>query len=161
MENKELALVDALITLLKNLDIGGGSKFVTVAEGIDNLSIGYPYVNVVPLGPVFRTEVLGSQGIARKARYVAVNLEVHHEHFDKVAGLREMSDILWTVATALLEQPRLAGCESFEVGEIDYAFFQDDKNDDEEPTLTEDNNIPDWGYKGTAIIPIVALWRYR
>ena len=75
----------------------------------------------------------------------------------KKPAVRNMSDILWHVSSLLLDNPRLAGCEALELGNVDYAYAVQDIDSDS----TEKNNIPDWGYKGKAILPIVALWKYR
>lgn len=154
--NHELQLTDALMKLFEHFEwtysSGGTGSFAAVLLGDLPDTSGYPSFTVIPSGPVFSTEVLGGQEMHRKDRNVLLNLVIVHEHHDKELGIREMSDILWAVVEEILKNPRLANAESMELGEIEYSYEVQDKND---------NLLGDWGYKGAANIPLIATWRYR
>ena len=161
-QNPEVRFVRALEQVLKGLTItytDQGSReapepFVAVTIGGVGDAVGYPVASIIPLGPQFRTERLGPQTLSRKTREVGVGIELHYEHADKEMGILNMSDILWTVVEAILAQPRLGGAESIEIGVVDYAYSFADELEGEE------NQIPDWGYKGVAIIPVYAQFKY-
>lgn len=150
--------MDDLEARLRNLDIvytdGGSDRFTDVSQGKVPPSVGYPCVALIPMGPNFPVEVLGIQGLDRRTKNVGVLIEVHYEHPDQRQGLRNMSDILWHVIDRLTD-PSLSkpgGCESFALGDTDYAFVVADENADLQP---------DWGFKSVAVIPVVGTWRYR
>jgi len=160
-KNKEVPFLKALIELLQGHAVqysdGRTEPFVSVSLGKLTPGYGYPRVAVVPLGPQFITEVLGGQRLSRKGRYVGVTIEIHYEHHDEEQGVLDMSDILWGVVDAILDNPRLGGAESIQLGEIDYAYaIKDEKLEDGTPA----NEIPDWGYKGVALLPVYAEYRY-
>lgn len=159
--NKENLLLDELRSLLKDVEVeyfdGTKETFADVHIGSLPDSVGYPVVTLIPIGPVFSAEVLGRQTLDRRTRTVGVNVEVDYEHHDKELGIRYMSDILWTIAGVLLDNANPAGAEILELGEVDYAYAISDEDDG----TTEENLIPDWGYKGKAVIPVYAAWRYR
>lgn len=159
--NHELQLADALVALLKGLTYeytsGGSEKLLSVKFGKVADGIGYPVAAVVPLGPDFPVEVLGTQGLDRVSKYVTLLVELHYEHHDSELGARNMSDLLWQTVDAV-KAARNLGVSEMDVvlGETDYAFVINDAQHDE-----NDNDLPDWGYKGVAVIPVIGSWRYR
>lgn len=155
--NLELPFLDDLEAALSNLTLsysdGGSERFTAVGQGKVPPSVGYPCAAIIPLGPNFPVEVLGIQGLDRRTKNVGALIEIHYEHPDQRQGLRNMSDILWQVIDRLTDPSfRPGGCESFTLGDTDYAFAVADAEKDLQV---------DWGYKAVAVIPVVGTWRYR
>lgn len=163
MRNYEREFVQALHAHVQGLSFdlydGTQERVVGVAVGKFPPRLpGYPFVLLTPLGPEWEAEVLGGSNRARRTRKVRVSVELHYEHADPETGIYRMSDIFTQLVESLLAQERLLDEERLELIDTDYAYAVSDREGEEGegPDL-----VPEWGYKGVAVVTLEAQWRYR
>lgn len=162
--NHERELTQALVQYLQGLTFtaydGTPLAFTHVAVGrYPERAPGFPVAVVAPLGPLWSNPVLGAGSrLQRVARQVQLAIEVHYEHFDAETGLYHMSDIFTQLVESLLARPRLLDEETLQVVDTDYSYAIADKQSENEPGA---DNLPDWGYKGVAVVVLEATWRYH
>lgn len=162
--NHERELTQALVQYLRGLTFTTYNNvplaFTYVAVGrYPERAPGFPIAVVAPLGPLWSNSVLGAGSrLQRINRQVQTAIEVHYEHLDAETGLYHMSDIFTQLVESLLGQPRLLDEEVLQIIDTDYSYAITDKQSQNE---LDADNLPDWGYKGVAVVVLEATWRYN
>lgn len=118
---------------------------------------GYPFLLITPMGPSWQTDLLGGGNRGRRTKIVNVTLELHYEASDAEIGIYRMSDIFTQTVEFLLSQPKILDEELLDIIDTDYAYSI---NDRESYDSDGADTVPEWGYKGVAVISLQASWRF-